>query len=152
MPHPDTPASPDRDAPGAEEIARRLGAIADALAALPSGFSAERYRLLRERDAVRAQAAHLEMSSDAGRSTESLEAELASLRTNRKALAGSMGGYVIGEGGHSLGHVGAAITTLRGRSRAVPEIERLTVRITQIEDALSARAVGTAVDHPRHES
>ena len=128
----------------ADEVARRLAAILDELATLPEGPSRERYRLLRERDALRARAAKIELDVDEGRTTESLRAELRSLRKQRAALIDSMGGYVIGEGAHSLGHVGASVTTLRGRSRARPGIDRLTVRITEIEDVLATREVDDA--------
>ena len=124
----------DRDA-----VTRRLAEIVDELAALPDGPSAERFALLTERDALRAQARSAAASADDHRSTESLEAELAELTQRRRSLVRSRGGYVMGDSADSAGRIGAALTAMQGRAGAPTELERLTVRISHIEDVLAKR-------------
>jgi hypothetical protein len=123
-----------------EEIMLRLAAIIDELAALPEGFSPERFRLLTERNTLRTKARESKMAIDEGRSTESLEAELASLRQRRKSLVNSTGGYITGASADSAGRVGGSLTALRGKTGSAGGVDQLTVRITQIEDALATRS------------
>jgi hypothetical protein len=126
-----------------EEVGRRLAEVVVELAGLPSGPSPERFALLREQDALRAEAREWEASADHGRTTESLEAELTELRRSRRALVGTRGGYVMGDGADSAGRIGVALTTMRGRTGSNAEIDRLTVRISRIEDVLAARRATT---------
>lgn len=123
----------------ADEITHRLAEVADALSALPEGPSAERFRLLTERDELRALAATLRFSADAARSTEELEAERTSLVRQRAAMVRSRGGYVMGDGADSAGRIGAALTAMHGRTGRDADIEVLTVRIERITDELKAR-------------
>lgn len=122
-----------------EQTTLRLAAIIDELAALPDGPSPERFRLLTEQDALRAQATQFEVAVDVGRSIESLVAELDALRRQRTALVNSRGGYVTGESADSAGRVGAALTGLHGGAGSEADIGRLTARIAQIEDVLASR-------------
>jgi hypothetical protein len=123
-----------------EEIVLRLAAIIDELAALPEGPSPERFQLLTERYTLREQAREWKMAVDEGRSTESLEAELASLTQRRKSLVKSRGGYITGDSADSAGRVGAPMTALRGNRGSVGGVDQLTVRISQIEDTLATRS------------
>ena len=70
-----------------EEVGRRLADVVVELAGLPSGPSPERFALLREQDALRAEAREWEASDD-GRAKESFEAELAALRRSRRVRVG----------------------------------------------------------------
>lgn len=122
-----------------EDIARRLAAIIDELALLPDGPSPERFHLLQERDTLRDQAAQFALDADAGRSTESLEAEKASLKRRRHSLVNTTGGYVTGDSADSAGRVGAALTTVHGRAASAAGVEQLNLRISRIEDVLATR-------------
>ena len=122
-----------------EETVKRMAAIVDELAALPDGPSPERFRLLQEQDALRAHSARFAASVDAERTTESLAAELEAVRQQRAALVKSKGGYVTGDSADSAGRVGAALAGLGDRAGSAAPIERLTVRISQIEDVLASR-------------
>jgi len=122
-----------------EEITLRLAWIIDELAALPEGPSPDRFRLLKEQDALRARAAEAAVEIDADRSTASLESELAALKRQRRVLANSRGGYVMGGGVESAGRVGAAFTALHGREASDSGLGRLNVRISHIEDELASR-------------
>ena len=121
----------------AEAIARRLAEIVDELAALPKGPSPERFRLLSERDSLRADASEFRMASDGLRSVESLEAELMALKRQRTNLVRTRGGYVTGDGADSAGRVGVSLTRLGEQSARAADIERMTARISEIEDALA---------------
>ena len=132
----DNVAVTDREAP--EALARRLAEIVDELASLPEGPSPERYRLLTERDSLRARAAEAAIETDEARSIASLEAELASLRRQRRDLVRSRGGYITGDGADSAGRVGVSLTRL-GAGAGGSDVDRLTVRISRIEDVLAAR-------------
>ena len=121
-----------------DELSLRLAAIVDELAALPDGPSPERYRLLTERDSLRSRAADLKMAVDEARSIESLNAELTSLTRQRTEMLKTRGGYVTGDSADSAGRVGASLTQL-GSHRGSSEVERLTVRITRIEDVLTVK-------------
>ncbi len=121
-------------------VTRRLAEIVDELAALPDGPSAERFALLTDRDALRAQARSAAASADDDRSTESLEAELAELTQRRRALVRSRGGYVMGDSADSAGRIGASLTAMKGRTGAPTELNRLNVRISHIEDVLAKRS------------
>lgn len=122
-----------------EDIAHRLAAIIDELALLPDGPSSERFHLLQERYTLRDQAAQFALEADAERSTESLEAELASLKQRRHSLVDETGGYVTGGSGDSAGRAGAAFTAVHGRVVSAGGVEQLTVRISRIEDVLTVR-------------
>ena len=122
-----------------EEVALRLAAIQDKLMALPTESSEDRYHLLKEQDALREEAAEFAVGVDSGRSTEELEAELASLERRRKAIVSSRSGYVMSKGGDSAGPASGAWVGLSGKSHAAAGIDRLNVRISQIEDELAAR-------------
>lgn len=126
-----------------EDIARRLAAIMDELALLPGGPSPEQFRLLQERDALRAQAAELAQDADAERSTESLEAELSSLKRRRRSLVNRTGGYVTGHSADSAGRVGAAMPAVGGRANSAAGVDQLNVQISRIEDVLAARGRST---------
>jgi hypothetical protein len=122
-----------------DAISHRLAEILDELAALPDGPSSERFELLSERDSLRSRAADLHVATDDGRSVESLNAELASLKSQRKALAKDRGGYITGDSADSAGRVGVSLTRLRSQSAETSQIERLTVRMSHIEDVLKAK-------------
>ena len=122
-----------------DAISHRLAEILDELAALPDGPSPERFELLTERDSFRSRAADLQVPTDEGRSVESLNAELASLKSQRKALVKDRGGYITGDSADSAGRVGVSLTRLGSQSAETSQIERLTVRISHIEDVLNAK-------------
>ena len=122
-----------------EEIALRLAAIQDELLALPAGPSERRYELLMEQDALRAAASEFAERADEQRSSAELTAELEALRNKRKSLVARRKGYVMSKGGDSAGPASAAWVRLSKQSRAASGVDRLSVRITQIEDELAAR-------------
>ena len=131
-----------------EDVGRRLAEVVVEMAGLPAGPSPERFALLREQDALRAEARAWEVSADEGRTSESLEAELAELRRRRRDLVGARGGYVMGDGADSAGRIGAALTVMRGRTGSPADVQVLTVRISRIEDVLAARRT-TSDGQPR---
>lgn len=77
-----------------EEVTLRLAAIRDELLALPEGPSPERFKLLTEQDALRAEASAFAEDADSHRSTEELKAALDSLTQRRRAILESRSGYV----------------------------------------------------------
>lgn len=121
-----------------EALSLRLAQIIDELAALPDGPSPERFRLLTERDALRSRAAEQAMAVDEERSVESLRAELDSLTHRRAELVRSRGGYVTGESADAAGRVGASLTRLGGQTGS-GDVDRLTARISHIEDVLASK-------------
>lgn len=124
---------------GAGEIALRLAAIQEELAALPDGPSADRYQLLKERDGLRLAAAQYAADIDSERPTEELQAELASLKQQRRQLVESRSGYVMSKGGNSQGPASAAWVKLSVSGRSASGVDRLNVRISHLEDVLSQR-------------
>lgn len=123
-----------------EEVTLRLAAIQDALMALPDGASSERHELLKERDALRAEAAGFSVDHDQNRSTQELEAELASLRHRRKQIVGARSGYATGKGGNNAGPASGAWVKLAEQSKSAGGLGVLNARISQIEDVLATRA------------
>lgn len=126
-----------------EALSLRLAQIIDELAALPDGPSPERFRLLTERDALRSRAAEQAMAVDEDRSFESLRAELDALVHRRSELVRSRGGYVTGESADAAGRVGASLTRLSGQAGS-GELDRLTARISRLEDVLASKGGATA--------
>lgn len=124
---------------GVEEIALRLAAIHDELAALPEGPSVARHELLKERDGLRRAASQYAADIDLERPTEALKAELASLRQQRRHLIESRSGYVMGKGGNNQGPASAAWVQLSASGRSASGVDRLNVRISHLEDVLSRR-------------
>lgn len=121
-----------------EDISHRLAEIHDALAAL-DGPSDNRFILLKERDAVRAEARAFSAGADQKRSNEDLESELDSLKSLRKQVVGSRTGYATSKGGNNAGPSSGAWVKLGGQSRAPGGAERLNVRISHIEDVVASR-------------
>ncbi len=126
-----------------EELAIRPGALHDELTEMAGQPSARLYELLTERDALRAEAAGLTDSIDSERSTPELEAELAALIHLRKSLIDARTGYATGKGGNNAGPASGAWVTLNARSHAASGVDRLTARISKIEDVLAARRRAT---------
>lgn len=122
-----------------DEIARRLGEIHGELSALPEGQSSQRYELLKERDELRNAAAEYASSADEGRSTQELEAELASLRRSRKQIVASKTGYATSKGGNNAGPASGAWVGLSQKSLAAGGLARLNMRIGRLEDEIAAK-------------
>lgn len=121
-----------------EEVTLRLAAIRDELLALPEGPSPERFKLLTEQDALRAEASAFAEDADSHRSTEELKAALDSLTQRRRAILESRSGYVTSRGGAPTA---GAWVGAEGRAQSAAHIERLNVRISEIEDELRDRAM-----------
>ena len=69
-----------------DAVARELANVQDALLALPDDAFAERFELLKRRDALRARAGAFAGEWDASRPTADLRAELAALRARRDSI------------------------------------------------------------------
>ena len=122
-----------------EEVTLRLAAIQDELLALSPGPSPERFQLLTERDALRETAATFEDDSDDHRSIEALQAELASLEHQRNTILDTRSGYVTSKGGSAMAPTSGAWVGAEGKAQTADRIERITIRISEIEDALRRR-------------
>lgn len=122
-----------------EELAKRLAEIQAELTELAGKPSPRMFELLTEQDALRAEAGGLAHSVDADRSTSELEAELASLVKLRKSLVDARTGYATGKGGNNAGPASGAWVTLNAQSHAASGVDRLTTRISHIEDVLASR-------------
>ncbi len=125
--------------PTVDELTARLSAIQLELDTLPPGPSAERYRLLLDQDAIREEARRIPAQNDAARTIPELDAELASLRDSRKSLVSDRSSYAMSKGGNNSGPASAAWVQLKQSAQAASGIDRLTVRIAQIEDELARR-------------
>ncbi len=127
-----------------EDVARRLAEVQDALLALPEDAFAERYELLKQRDALRERAAEFATSLDDGRSDEDLLTELAALREQRAAIESQRIDLVTqaGSGGPGSGEMGnlggVGLNRGIGDAMGLPGIE---ARIGVIKGVLTDRGV-----------
>lgn len=128
------------DAPGLDEINRRLAEIDAALDGEARHPSAEQYELLRERDALRAQAARYRSGRDSGRHSTKLRAELEALRRRLNDEVSARTGYATSMGGGNNSPSPGAWVKLAAQSRAGSDMARLSVRIAEIESELERRA------------
>ena len=128
------------------ELDDLLAALAKAqrdLEGLPQDAWAERYRLQTEQDRLReaAEALRRTHDPDEGLPDEALVAEAASLRKRMESMATRTGGLVTSKGGGSSSPSSGAMAELefKGKQQQAREIERMAVRVNQIEQALKRR-------------
>ena len=121
---------------GVKEVALQLAAIRGKLLALPDGPSPERYQLLKEQDALRLKASEFAVDADRDKSTEELEAELVSLKHRRKEIVDSRSGYAMGSGGSNQAATSGAWVKLSAQAHAASDLDRLTARISHLQDVL----------------
>ena len=126
-----------------KDVAVRLAAIQDALAALPDGPSGARYQLLKERDELRARAAEFAVNRDSNRLTTELESELDSLKRRREETVRSRTGFVTGKGGSNQGPVSGAWVKLGAQALSGGDLGWVNARISAIEDVLKERRAAT---------
>ena len=129
---------------GIDELVKRLSEITDELLALDKDDFAARFRLDKERDGLRAQAAEFHKRKDEGRSTEDLRAELKARRSQfeelRKlrinmtyqALATDTGGATRAIGAKAGGTINNAMMKAQGG-------DSIELRIAEIEQELATR-------------
>lgn len=123
-----------------EELNRRLAEIDASLDGDVRDPSAQQYAILRERDALRAQAAKYWASRDSSRSTSALQDELKELVRRRKSEVSSRTGYVTAKGGNNHGPSSGAWVKLAAQSWAASDMARLNSRIGAIESELERRS------------
>ena len=126
-----------------QDLARRLAEIQDALLALPDDAFAEKYGLLKERDALRDQTAEYAKDLESQRSDADLLAELTSLRKQLKRLAKQKINLVSQAGGGSdsgeMGNLGAI--QVNARMMEAHGADRIQARIAAIQGLLAERGV-----------
>ncbi|MGD2100669.1 MAG: hypothetical protein PVG83_00375 [Acidimicrobiia bacterium] len=127
-------------------ISRRLAEIKAALAGESREPSPEHLALLRERDALRDEAAECRTNRNASRSTQELEAELTELRKRRAILVRSHTGYATSKGGGSSSPSPGEWVMLAAMARETGELGGMDARISEIESELVSRETG---DQPR---
>ena len=125
-----------------DAITRGLAEIQDQIMALEPGPSAERYRLLLERDKLRLAAREYRSDWDDGRSNEDLELELEALQALRTQIVAERTGFVTSKGGNNQGPAGGAWVKLRRQALSSGQMGPINARINKLEDTLSERASG----------
>jgi hypothetical protein len=133
-----------------DRVTRRLAEIQDALLALPPGPSQDRYRLLSERDSLRADAAVFKSAAIDDKSDDDLEAEARSLRHLRDQITKARTGYATSKGGNNAGATSGAWVDLAAKGLGGEDMGRINARLSQIEDILAARRQARGRDHPDH--
>ncbi|MGB7859946.1 MAG: hypothetical protein WBM90_05570 [Acidimicrobiia bacterium] len=123
-----------------DDLVLRLAQVQDALATLPDGPSPERFELLTEQDTLRARARVFQGHRDRDRSLPELEDELASLKSQRKHLISDRTGYATSKGGNNAGPASGAWVALGKSSLSSSGLDRINIRINQIEDELKSRS------------
>jgi hypothetical protein len=127
-----------------DDLALRLAAIQDALLDLPADAFAEKYELLKERDALREQAAGYAESLDAQRPDDDLLAELASQRSRLEKLRKQKIDLVsqAGSGGGQTGEMGnLGGVALNAQMMKASGADRVQARIAVLEDLLDKRGI-----------
>ena len=123
-----------------EELTGRLAEIQDQISAMASGASREKFALLTERDQLRDHAKDFRRSTDANRSTSSLQAELDEHKSRRRQTVRSRTGYVMAKGGNSAGPASGAWVKLGRQGLSGGNLGTMNVRISELEDELASRA------------
>ncbi|MBK5268198.1 MAG: hypothetical protein JJE47_12265 [Acidimicrobiia bacterium] len=126
-----------------DDLLNALATVQRDLQNLPEDSWADRYRLQTEQDRLRTVAEALRSSHDPdeGLSDEALVAEAASLRKRMESMATRTGGLVTSKGGGSSSPSSGAMAELQFKSKQqqAGEIERMAVRVNQIDQALKRR-------------
>ncbi len=126
-----------------DDLLSALANVQRDLQSLPHDAWAERYRLQTEQDRLRTAAKALRGSHDPdeGLSDEALVAEAASLRKRMESMVERTGGLVTSKGGGSASPSSGAMAELeyKGKQQLKNEVERLAVRLNQIDQALKRR-------------
>lgn len=122
-----------------DDLNRRLAEIDGLLADMARDPGPEQYALLKERDDLRQHASQFWTGKDNSRSSADLNAELKSLRRQRKNLLISRTGYVTSKGGNNHGPTPGAWVKLGAQSLAAGDFGRLDARIGEIQDELKRR-------------
>jgi chromosome segregation ATPase len=125
-----------------DRITRELAEVQDRLLALGREHWAERYELQKRQDELRDEAAEHRTSRDGGRSTEDLQDELDELRHRVKQLVVARTGYIL-DMGDAAGTAAAEVAKLVSQSRGATDLDRMVVRISEIEAELAGR-IGSA--------
>lgn len=129
----------------ADQIAKDLARVTDALLELSDDDFARRFEILTERDALRAEAAELEADFDEQRPTPDIVDELREVRRRRSALVSDQASRVMASGpggtGGAAGAVSGEMAKLSIRARAASDLGRLTQRVGQLESLLAERGV-----------
>lgn len=128
-----------------DRITQELAAVDDALWQLPQDAYAERYELLKKRDALREEASHLPHDWDAQRPTEELQKELAAQRHHLDAIVDEQIDLVSDAGGGGMGgSSGDKDAGTFGLNQKIAEANNaaaIRARIGRIEGILKDRGV-----------
>ena len=128
-----------------DRITQELAAVDDAIWKLPDDAFAERYGLLKQRDALRDEAARLPHDWDAQRPTEELEKELKAQRHHLEAIVDQQIDLVADAGGGGMGGSdGGKDSSTFGLNQKIAEANdaaAIRARIGRIEGILKDRGV-----------
>ena len=121
-----------------DRITKELAAVDDAICRLPDDAFAERYELLKQRDALREEAADLPHDWDAQRTTEELERELEVLQLHLDAIDDEQIDLVSDDGG---GDVDSSTFGLNQKIAAANDAAAIRERIVRLKGILADRRV-----------
>ena len=128
----------DEPAEDLDRISSELADILDRLNALPADAFQERYELQTRQDQLRDEAAAFRNQLDVERSTNELEAEVASLRKRRDKLIQARIGIVTSKGGSNQGPSSGAMVTLAAKAKDAAQLDPIHARISRLEDVLAS--------------
>lgn len=122
-----------------DRVTQELAETQDALLALPDDAFADRYELLKRRDALRDQAAVFHQDRDAGRPLVDLRSELEALRARRESILSASTGFATSKGGNNAGPAAGAWVKLGVAARAGAGLDAIIVRVSELEDEIASR-------------